>query len=497
MGDLSLSYQPTSGLLASSSLGTVNDSFGYNRFAELQSYGVNVGATPLFQTSYARDALGRITILTETITNTTVIYLYGYDTAGRLATVKRNGTQIASYSYDANGNRLTATDSSGNNSASYDNQDRLLSYGNATYSYTANGELTSKKVTSAGTVTDPVEVTTYSYDEFGNLLSVKLPNNDTISYLIDGKDRRIGRKVNGVLQKGWLYEDQLRPVAELDNTGAVTSRFVYATRINVPDYMVKGGVTYRLILDHLGSVRLVVNSQTGEVVQRMDYDAWGAVTKDTNPGFQPFGFAGGLWDGQTGLVRFGARDYDAKVGRWTGKDPIGFAGGDGNLYAYSMHNPLNRADPTGLDTITYGVTINIPGILVDLGQTVFGGEDIPGGRSLSVGIAASFPGLWGGEWDSGVYGQIGVSKDVGLQGRLSEDFGYHRGSICDLAGQSGNVSMHYGLLGGSIDIDEVGLSGVSINVGPGYDISAGGTIGKVFSRRWGWIDDPQKCTCKS
>jgi YD repeat-containing protein len=156
--DLSLGYQPTSGLLANSILGTVNDSFGYNAFAELQSYSANIAATPLFQTSYARDALGRITTLTETITSTTLVYVYGYDPAGRLATVQRNGIPIASYSYDTNGNRLSATD---RNDAS-------------------NG----------------------SYDEFGNLITVTLPNTTTvISYLVDGKDRRIGRKLNGTLQK--------------------------------------------------------------------------------------------------------------------------------------------------------------------------------------------------------------------------------------------------------------------------------------------------------
>jgi RHS repeat-associated protein len=127
----------------------------------------------------------------------------------------------------------------------------------------------------------------------------------------------------------------------------VVSRFVYATRVNVPDYMVKANVTYRLVLDHLGSVRLVVNTQNGQVAQRLDYDAWGLVTQDTNPGFQPFGFAGGLYDTQTGLVRFGARDYDPVVGRWTSKDPIGFEGGGSNLYAYADGNPVDRIDPTG------------------------------------------------------------------------------------------------------------------------------------------------------
>ncbi len=47
----------------------------------------------------------------------------------------------------------------------------------------------------------------------------------------------------------------------------------------------------------------------------MDYDDWGRVINDTNLGFQPFGFAGGLYDRDTGLVRFGARDYDPETGR--------------------------------------------------------------------------------------------------------------------------------------------------------------------------------------
>jgi RHS repeat-associated protein len=82
------------------------------------------------------------------------------------------------------------------------------------------------------------------------------------------------------------------------------------------------------------------------VAQRLDYDEFGQVLQDTNPGFQPFGFAGGLYDLDTGIVYFGARDYDALVGRWTGKDPSGFAGGV-NLYAYVKNDPVNFVDPTG------------------------------------------------------------------------------------------------------------------------------------------------------
>jgi RHS repeat-associated protein len=153
--------------------------------------------------------------------------------------------------------------------------------------------------------------------------------------------------VNGSLVQGFLYQDDLNPVAELDASGNVVSRFVYATRINVPDYMVRGGRTYRFVADQLGSVRMVVDASTGQVMQRLEYDSFGRVTQDSNPGFQPFGFAGGIYDRQTGLVRFGERDYDAIVGRWTAKDPIGFQGGDSNLYGYVLQNPVNLVDPFG------------------------------------------------------------------------------------------------------------------------------------------------------
>jgi RHS repeat-associated protein len=112
--------------------------------------------------------------------------------------------------------------------------------------------------------------------------------------------------------------------------------------------MERGGVTYQLITDHIGSVRLVVNTSTGAVAQRIDYDEFGRVVANTNPGFQPFAFAGGLYDDDSKLVRFGARDFDAETGRWTAGDPLGIGDGGENLYAYVGNSPLNAIDPTGL-----------------------------------------------------------------------------------------------------------------------------------------------------
>ena len=112
--------------------------------------------------------------------------------------------------------------------------------------------------------------------------------------------------------------------------------------------MLRADKSYLIISDHLGSVRQVIDTQTGEIAQQLDYDAWGRVIEDSRPGFQPFGFAGGLHDPDTRLTRFGARDYDAETGRWTAKDPILFNGGDTNLYGYVLQDPVNLIDPSGL-----------------------------------------------------------------------------------------------------------------------------------------------------
>ncbi|MEL6339531.1 MAG: RHS repeat-associated core domain-containing protein [Myxococcota bacterium] len=89
----------------------------------------------------------------------------------------------------------------------------------------------------------------------------------------------------------------------------------------------------------------------------IDYDEFGRILSDSNPGFQPFGFAGGLYDQDTDLVRFGARDYDPETGRWTSKDPILFEGGFANLYVYVGSDPVLLIDPEGLSPIGWVVQL--------------------------------------------------------------------------------------------------------------------------------------------
>ncbi|MDD5035455.1 MAG: PKD domain-containing protein [Methylococcaceae bacterium] len=346
-GTLNLSRDAQNGLLTGTALNNVIDSRSYDGFGEVTQYIAKYNGAALYSSQYTYDKLGRITQKQEILGGATDVYEYGYDLAGRLISVKKNGTSQSTYDYDTNGNRIKMN---GVTIGTYDDQDRLTQYGAATYGYTANGELASKTAGSNSA--------TYQYDLLGNLRQVKFAGTQ-IDYLIDAADRRVGKKLNGVLTQAFLYQSDLKPIAELDGRNNVVSRFVYATHANVPDYLVKAGVTYRIFTDHLGSPRLVVNTADGSVIQRMDYDEWGKVLNDTNPGFQPFGFAGGLYDRDTGLVRFGARDYDPETGRWTAKDPILFEGGQSNLYGYVLDDPMNSIDSTGDKVLKCGISCNV------------------------------------------------------------------------------------------------------------------------------------------
>ena len=338
-GALTLSRNGQNGLLTGTAVGTVTESLGYSGFGEVSTYAAQAGSTPLLSFGYIRDSLGRVQQCTESTAGATHAFSYTYDSAGRLTAVTRDGSTLGSYSYDANGNRTLANGVP----ATYDVQDRLLTFGTKSYTYTANGELATKTNSATGAVT------VFGYDELGNLTRVDLPDGRVIEYITDGAGLRVAKKVNGTIVAKWLWETGLRVAAELDASNNVVSRFVYATKSNVPDYVVRGGVIYRILTDHLGTPRLVVDASTGAEVQRMSFDEWGMLLGDTNPGFHPFGFAGGLWDSDTGLLRFGARDYDAQAGRWTAKDPVSFDADGSNLYEYALSNPVSAQDFTGKD----------------------------------------------------------------------------------------------------------------------------------------------------
>ena len=325
------------GLISATTLGNCSDAWTYNSFGELTAYTATYDGSSVYSLILTRDRLGRILTKGETIQGTSTSTTFRYDNAGRLEQEVRAGETI-NYTYDANGNRLARTETGGTTETGiYNAGNQLTSYAGTSYIYDGRGRLSTRGAD------------IFDYGVLGDLQSVSLSGGATLAYQDPAGGRRTSESVNGTVNRQFLYQDAISIVAELDETSTVRSVFGYATLWGAPDFMLRDGRTYRIIKDDLGSPRLVIDCESGTVAQRMRHDAFGRVLEDSAPRFQPFGFSGGLYDPETGLVRFGARDYDAFTGRWTAPDPRLFNGSILNLYSYASNDPVNFVDRNGLE----------------------------------------------------------------------------------------------------------------------------------------------------
>jgi RHS repeat-associated protein len=325
-----------------------DENFVYDQYGALKQMNALYGTGPTAGRgglALTYDAIsGRILTKTESWTwfgTPAKTWTYTYDTSGRLASSSQGGTTVT-YTYDTNGNRLPSIP---------DAQDRVLSQSGTTYTYDNHGNVTTRKVGSQLTQT-------LTWNGQGGLLSVVQSGSPTVTYVIDPQGRRVGRKVGANLDREWLYDTQLRLVGEV--IGSTSRVYGYLPERHLPVMMreTKSGITttYRIYGDHLGSLRAVVKSADGTPVQLMQHDAWGNVLIDTvAAGFDrvPFGFAGGQYDENTKLVRFGAREYDATTGRWLSKDEARFGGG-WNFYEYAGSDPVNWVDLDGTRPVKPG-----------------------------------------------------------------------------------------------------------------------------------------------
>jgi RHS repeat-associated protein len=341
VGNFTVTRNADNGLPEAVNDGTLTQTRSFNEYGEIDNYSHTVNAVNVYDVSLTRDNAGRITQRIEVIGAETITWDYVYDDLGRLTEVKKDSVVVESYQYDANGNRTLETNTSRgitNKVYDYSNEDHIISAGSDLCVFDDDGFLVDR-VSAAGT-------TTYDYSLRGELLSVDLTDGRSITYDHDPMGRRIAKKIDGTVVEKYLWQDNTTLLAVYDGSDNLIERFDYADG-RLPISMLRGGVTYYMMYDQVGSLRLIVDS-SGNITKRIDYDSFGNIINDTNPGFTiPFGFAGGFHDRDTGLVRFGARDFDPSIGRWTAKDPIDFAGGDVNLYGYVQNDPVNFVDPSG------------------------------------------------------------------------------------------------------------------------------------------------------
>jgi RHS repeat-associated protein len=195
-----------------------------------------------------------------------------------------------------------------------------------------------------------VKKTSYSYDIFGNLKKVILPDQKVIEYVLDSQNRRVGKRVNGIMTRMYIYQSQTQIAAELDGQGKLINRYVYGTKANSPDYVVSNDQVIKVVADQVGTPRAFVDAVTGAIISKTHFDEFGIKSRPsvaTVSELDSIGYAGGLLDSDTGLTHFGAREYSAETGKWLSKDPIGFSGGDTNLYGYVLNDPVNYIDSSG------------------------------------------------------------------------------------------------------------------------------------------------------
>ena len=341
-GDYSILRNAQNGLPESVNGGNLSLSRTFNGYGEIETQSNAVNNQSLASWNLARNDSGRISGKTETIDGATSNYAYTYDPMGRLLTVTQDGGLVQEYRYDANGTRnyeMNALRGIVGRTFTYSDEDHLLTAGSVSYLYDYDGFPVSK--------TDGSDVTQFDYSTRGELKSVTLPGGTSIQYVHDPMGRRIAKKVNGAIVEKYLWQGLTRLLAVYDGSDGLLMRFAYADA-RMPVAMTRSDGTYYLAYDQVGSLRIVADA-SGNVVKRIEYDSFGNIITDTAPAFEvPFGFAGGLHDRDTRLVRFGYRDFDPDIGRWTAKDPIGFAGGDTDLYGYCLNDPVNWVDPEGL-----------------------------------------------------------------------------------------------------------------------------------------------------
>jgi RHS repeat-associated protein len=370
---------------------------GYNADNDLTSENLTVSGTQGPQVTLAYDAQQRLTGETRFVTSggSKITEALNYDNADRLTTITYSSSQVGAlatfaYGYD-NASQLTSyTGPEGSLTYSYDNASELTGVGgarNESFGYDLNGNRnTTGYTTAAGNELTSDGTYTYSYDSEGNQVSkTRLSDNEqwtftwdyrnrmtqavektsagvTVTadvFTYDVEDRRIGKSTNGA-QVWYGYSDVVAPTGsgeaqsnsyiDFNGSGSVTMRYLQRLGLDSMLGRFDGTNVGWYLTDNIGSIRLIVNP-SGTILDQIAYYAYGGIQNETNSGNgDRFKFSGAELDAEIGLQHQGARYYNPLTGRWDSRDPIGFKGGDFDLYRYVYNTPVSGADPTGLDS---------------------------------------------------------------------------------------------------------------------------------------------------
>lgn len=214
-GELLIGRDATTGLVTSTSLGAVATATTHTGFGEVATHVVTVEDDVVYSASHVYDDLGRRSQTTETVLGESPITRgFTYDGSGRVEQVDDDGVTRA-YGYDANGNRVSGPEGQ---VGSYDERDRIQTYGSRTFTHDAAGDLLA--------VQDGASSRTFDYDVDGTLHGVAASAGPDITYVTDPHGRRTGRTVlddtgTPVATTAWAYRNT--PPRSRSTTGSATA----------------------------------------------------------------------------------------------------------------------------------------------------------------------------------------------------------------------------------------------------------------------------------
>ena len=321
----SMTYGPNGQLATLQRPDGINDVLTYNG-SQLTSriatggHGVAAGAT------YSYGPTGLRATGTDSTTGVTATYTN--DPLGQLTQSSGGSASPLAIAYDAAGNRSGAT---------YDAAEELTADNNASYTYDDEGQLLRKQNAATGAVT------TYDWNARHQLTALHLSDGTTEAFAYDALGRRVSTSSNGHVTS-YVYDGSNIHLEYADPASAPAAVYTDGLATDQVLEMARGDHRYSYLVDGEGST-IALADETGAVVQRYGYDAFGGVSASGGVA-NPFTYTGREWDAASGLYYYRARYYDPGLGRFISRDPVL----NPNPYVYANNDPTNASDPSGADS---------------------------------------------------------------------------------------------------------------------------------------------------
>ncbi len=207
-------------------------------------------------------------------------------------------------------------------------------------------------------------------------------------------------------------------------------------------------------------------------------------------------YSGKLEETRSGLHYFGARWYEAEIGRFLSADPVPFNEGNiftYNRYAYANNNPYRYLDPDGREAAQVGFSFRLPKLFGVVQEALDREIKVSG---FGVGVAWSSPDANGrGEYDIGLFLTTSLAGEGIGSGRMAVTYSesvHSDSSVKDLAGIGGAASIDLGTGGLNAGYTERGLETLGLHIGPGVGVSVQGEATTLVTARHGRVGWQQR-----